>query len=64
MSQWLTGIPFQNLSRWWRELKLHVIDLKEQHPMVLHLTNHELFNIEIGSVNEACAKKMCIVLVH
>ena len=24
-----------NLSRWWREVKLHVIDLKEQHPYSL-----------------------------
>ena len=41
-----------NLSRWWREVKLHVIDLKEQHPysldrlqhpMLLHFTSQETF---------------------
>ena len=36
-SQWLMGISFP---RWWRELRLHVIDLKEQHPMLLRFTSH------------------------
>ena len=36
------GIHFQNLSRWCRELKLHVIDLKE-HSMLLYFTSQETF---------------------
>ena len=50
------GFHFQNLSRWWRELKLHVIDLKE-HSMLLHFTSQETFSTESGSVDEACKKK-------
>ena len=56
ISQWLTGISF---SRWWRELKLHVIDLKE-HPYCCTLPPRKLFNTESGSVNEACKKKRAV----
>ena len=50
----LTEISFP---RWWRELKLRVIDLKEQRLMLLHFTSQETFNTKSGSVNEACKKK-------
>ena len=52
------GFHLQNLSRQWRELKLHVIDLKE-HSMLLHFTSQETFSTESSSVNdlEACKKK-------
>ena len=32
--------------------------------MLLHFTSQEIFNIESGSVNEACKKKTCVVLAH
>ena len=39
-------------------LKLHVINLREQHPMMLHFTSQEtFFNTESCSVDEACKKK-------
>ena len=46
-------------------LKLYVINLREQHPMLLHLPPRRLFLTLSGhgSVDETCKKKrMCIVL--
>ena len=41
-------------------LKLYVINLREQHPMLLHFTSQET---ESGSVDETYKKKrICIVL--
>ena len=59
------GFYFQNLSRWSRELKLCVIDLKEHwDPMLLHFTSdlRKVFNTKSGSVNEACKKKRCTLM--
>ena len=36
-------------------LKLHVINLREQHPMLFHFTSQ--VNTESRSVDEACRKK-------
>ena len=36
-----------------RALKLHVIDLREQHPMLLHFISQETFRTESGSVEKA-----------
>ena len=52
-----SGLMEISFPRWWRELKLRVIDLKEQHLMLLHFTSQETFNTKSGSVNEACIKK-------
>ena len=41
-------------------LKLHVINLREQYPMLLHLTSQD--NTESGSVDACQKKRMCIVL--
>ena len=44
-----SGLTEISFPRWWRELKLHVIDLKEQRLMLLHFTSQETFNTESGS---------------
>ena len=47
-----------------RALKLHVIDLREQQPMLLHFISQEIFRTQSSSVGKACKERTshCIVL--
>ena len=56
--QWLLLISFPKFGM--VVVKLQTIDLKE-HPKLSHFTSRQkIFNIESGSVNEACKKKRVV----
>ena len=57
------GISFPKFVKVVERAKVVCNRFEEQHPMLLHFTSQEIFNIESGSVNEACRRKRVLYLL-